>query len=156
MKLRLLFIAIIITSCQNSNLKKVDETALIKQELESINWNAVDEYPSFKTCDTLSGSARETCFKSTLIHHFNSTLSQAKIVVTRDLSDTLLLRLQIDSLGAVSVADIKAKATTRQAIPQIDSLIQDGILSLPKVYPAIKHSQKVRTEFTLPLVVSIK
>jgi len=134
----------------------VDETTLVQEELENINWNSVDQYPSFTNCEEVSEASKEQCFKSTLISHINTSLAAANLVVTEDVSDTLMLRLQVSKKGLVSVQEITAKTRTREVIPEIDSLVHDSMSSLPKVLPAIKRSQEVTTEFLLPLIISIK
>lgn len=155
MKLRLLLLAMLLFSCKDLELKKVDEGILVKEELENINWNAVDEYPSFSNCDNLEGSAKESCFKRTLIDHINNHLASANLVVTEDVSDTLLLELQVLKSGLIEISNIQAKAYTRAAIPEIDSLIYNSISTLPKSYAAIKRGQPVTTQFQLPLIIEI-
>lgn len=156
MKRRLLLVLILIVSCKEMDLKKVDESTLVQEELENINWSSVDQYPSFTDCQDESEASKELCFKTTLVNHINSSLASANLVVTEDVSDTLMLRIQISNKGLVSVTEVKAKATTREIIPEIDSLVHQSMRTLPKVLPAIKRSQEVTTEFQLPLVISIK
>lgn len=156
MKLRLLLLLMVCCSCKEVNLKKVNESALVEEELKNINWNSVDEYPTFETCDSTSNESSETCFKATLVQHINSALSNANIVVTEDLNDTLILQLHIDHKGQISIPSIKAKKETREAIPDLDSLMRGSMSQLPKLFPAIKRGQQVSTEFQLPVVIVIK
>jgi hypothetical protein len=156
MKLRLLVILIVLGSCKDIHLEKIDETTLVEEELKSINWNSVDQYPTFRSCDSVSDLSSELCFKSTFVQHINSALARANIVVTEDLSDTLLLKIHIDQKGAVRLTDVQAKKETYDAISRLDSILNQSISSLPKVYPAIKRGQQVSTEFQLPVVIAIK
>lgn len=156
MKLRLLFVFIVLCSCKDTRLKKIDESSLVEEELKSINWNAVDQYPSFESCDSLPDQTPEVCFKSTLVRHLNTALSQANIVVTEDLSDTILVTLHIDKKGLVRISDLSAKEETYEAIEDLEGLLNRSIETLPKVYPAIKRGQQVSTEFQLPVVITIK
>jgi len=156
MKRRLIFLLLILGSCKEFNLQKMDEKSLVNEELQAINWNAVDQYPAFEFCDTLGNQSPEQCFKSFLVAHFSKSLSRTRIVVTEDLNDTLLLRLHISDHGKISIPEITAKTTTREAIPQLDSLMVKCLDQLPKIYPAIKRGQQVSTEFQLPVVMVIK
>jgi hypothetical protein len=156
MKGRFFFILLIVASCKEFNLQKMNETRLVEEELKAINWNAVDQYPAFEFCDTLSGESQEQCFKSFLVAHFSKTLSKADIVVSEDLNDTLMLRLRVSHDGQISIPNISAKLATREAIPQLDSLMTKCLSQLPKIYPAIKRGQQVSTEFQLPVVLVIK
>ncbi len=138
------------------NLEKIDEQTLVEEELKSINWNAVDEYPSFEDCNTDSSQSTEDCFKTILITSINSTLSDANTVVTEDVSDTLMLTLQIHREGHIKLTQIQARPQTREAIPELDSLMHKSIRELPQIFPASKHGQPVTTEFQLPVVIAIK
>jgi hypothetical protein len=76
--------------------------------------------------------------------------------VTEDVSDTIVLKITINNQGQFTVNEIRSSELTKTQIPKIDSLLIRGFDSLPKIYPAIKRSQQVTTQFSLPVVVSIK
>ena len=91
MKYLTFFILIIcLTSCDYFDKKKVDSQDIVKEELETFNWNEVDEYPSFDNCNSSDTKAlRKQCFQTTLTNHITSQLALRKIVVTQDLNDTI-------------------------------------------------------------------
>lgn len=152
---RLVFLAILVvlSSCDFFNKRKIDTNDILNEELQSINWNDVDEYPTFSICD--SSNNKKTCFEEVLRNRLNDQLSKQNIVVTEDVSDTILLKIHIDSKGHFSIKDIVSSEMTKAQIPQLDSLLRHSFDSLPKIYPAIKRSQQVATEFSLPVVVNI-
>ena len=152
---RLILIAILVflTSCDYFNKKKIDTKEILDEELKSINWNDVDEYPTFTICD--SSDNKKVCFEDVLRNRLNEQLSKQNIVVTEDVSDTILLKIHIDNKGNFSIKDIISSEVTKAQIPQLDSLLRHSFDSLPKIYPAIKRSQQVATEFNLPVVVNI-
>ena len=43
---------LMLMSCQYFNVKKTSSDAILKEELQTFNWNEVDEYPSFPECDS--------------------------------------------------------------------------------------------------------
>ncbi|WP_411767268.1 hypothetical protein [Winogradskyella sp. A3E31] len=156
---RLIFLccSILLVSCNYFEKQKVNSEDLLEEELQTINWTEVDAYPSFSSCDSVSEKeARRECFQSTLINHVNGYLSQQNLVVSEDIEDTITMKLSIDKSGQLSVISIQSKPETQTEIPEIDSLLTESLVSLPKIYPAIKRGQQVDTEFTLPIVVSIK
>lgn len=156
-RLLFLFCFIMLCSCNYFENKKIYSEDLLKEELQAIDWNAVDEYPSFSVCDSVSKQQdREKCFKNTLLQHVNQYLLKQTIVVSQDIEDTIALKLAIDKTGNVKVIDIKAKPKTLVVIPEIDSLLRYSIKLLPKVFPAIKRGQQVDTEFVLPVIISIQ
>jgi len=153
----IVFCAIIVISCNYFEKKKVYAKDILEEELQTFNWNDVDEYPTFDLCDTTSGKEnKRKCFENTLTQILNEHLSRQNIIVTEDVSDTIILKITIDNQGQFTVNEIRSSELTKTQIPKIDSLLIRGFDSLPKIYPAIKRSQQVTTQFSLPVVVSIK
>ena len=75
--------------------------------------------------------------------------------MTQNIEDTLLLQLQISEKGLLSVLNIEVDSLISQEIPNIKDLLQHGLDSLPKIFPAIKRGQQVKTEFKLPVIISV-
>lgn len=148
---------LLLFSCDYFESKKVKTEDIVSQEREAIDWTAVDEYPSFDGCeDLVEKLERKQCFEHTILNHVNQFLSEQMLVVSEDVEDTISIKLKVDKRGEISVLKINSKPETQLVIPTIDSLLTQSIASLPKIYPAIKRGQQVKTEFVLPVVVSIK
>lgn len=144
-------------SCDYFNKKKVYSEELFENELETFTWNDVDEYPTFASCDSTSGKAnKKQCFENTLRDILNTNLSQYHIIVSESIEDTVKLKITIDNKGEFSISSIQSSALTKQEIPQLDSLLRRSLDSLPKIYPAIKRSQQVTTQFSLPVIIKIE
>ncbi|MEY8850050.1 hypothetical protein AB9K26_14615 [Psychroserpens sp. XS_ASV72] len=158
MKRMLLFVFLIgLSSCEYFNKKKVYSEDLLEEELKTFNWNEVDDYPTFTSCDSTEGKAnKKQCFEQTLHSILNTNLSKYKIVVSEAVSDTVILKIVIDKDGELIVDKIESNAITKSQIPQLDSLLRKSLDSLPKIYPAIKRSQQVTTQFNLPVVIKIE
>lgn len=152
-RLVLLLILVSFWSCDYFDKKKINTNDILEEELQSINWKDVDEYPTFSICD--SAANKKVCFEDVLRNRLNTNLSHQNIIVTADVSDTILLKIHIDNKGNFTVKDIVYSEATRLQIPQLDSLLRHSFDSLPEIYPAIKRSQQVATEFSLPVVVNI-
>ena len=143
-------------SCEYFNVKKTSSDAILKEELQTFNWNEVDEYPSFPECDSaITKQEKKQCFEEVLTAHFTRLLQRDTIVVTQDIKDTLLLQLQISEKGVLSVLNIKVDSLTSQEIPNIKDLLLHGLDCLPKIFPAIKRGQQVKTEFKLPVIITV-
>lgn len=155
-RLLLIFFVIVLTSCNYFEKKKVYSKDILEDELQTFNWNEVDEYPTFESCDdTLGKENKRQCFEHTILQILNYSLSQQNIIVNEDVNDTILLTITIENTGNFRVDNIKKSQITTAQIPKIDSLLIHSFDSLPKVYPAIKRSQQVTTQFSLPVVVKI-
>ena len=156
-RLLYLFCVVVLYSCNYFENKKIYSEDLLNEELQTIDWNSVDEYPSFSLCDSLLTKVeRKTCFTTTLLKHVNQYLAIQKIVISQDIEDTIALKLSIDKKGIIKVVDVKAKTETLSAIPKMDSLLRNSIKTLPKIFPAIKRGQQVDTEFVLPVAILIE
>lgn len=144
-------------SCGYFNKKKVNTEDLLEEELKTFTWHEVDEYPSFASCDFTSGKAKKKhCFEQTLREVLNRNLEQQTIIVSQAIEDTVHLKITIDNKGTFLINTIESSDLTQHEIPQLDSLLRSSFEALPKIYPAIKRSQQVTTQFTLPVVIKIE
>lgn len=146
-----------IMSCDYFDKKKVHSEELLQEELKTFNWKDVDEYPSFASCDSaVERTDKKACFENTLSSILNKNLAKQVIVVSEDINDTVYLKITIDRKGIFEINDISSSERIHTEIPQLDSLLRKSLDSLPKIYPAIKRSQQVATQFTLPVLVKIQ
>ena len=157
MKLFCVFLLVfVLTSCEYFNVKKTSSEAILEEELQTFNWNDVDEYPSFSLCDSLSVKEdRKGCFQSVLTVHIWEYLKGEKLVVSQDINDTIILNFQVSEKGSLKLLDAKIDSLTLQEIPDINKLLQQSLDSLPKIFPAIKRGQQVTTEFKLPIIINV-
>jgi len=157
MKYFLVFIFILLlTSCEYFNVKKTSSEAILKEELQTFNWNDVDEYPSFTACDSSTSKEDKTiCFQQTITEAITRYLQKERIVVTQDINDTIMLHFQVSKKGELLLLQAKTDSLTIQEIPNIKQLLHKSLDSLPKIFPAIKRGQQVTTEFKLPIVIHV-
>jgi inorganic pyrophosphatase/exopolyphosphatase len=157
MKYLTIFILVLcISSCDYFDKKKVYSEDILKEDLKTFNWNEVDEYPTFSTCNSASTKAKKKeCFETTLASFIMSQLANESIVVTKVINDTIMITFQISEIGTLSVIDINSSTLVKEQIPEMDTLLTENLKELPKIYPAIKRSQQVKTEFKLPVVIKV-
>lgn len=147
---------IILTSCEYFNVKKTSTETILKEELQTFNWNDVDEYPNFSICDSLDlKEEKKLCFQYHLTKHISDYLKKEVIVVTQDINDTMMLEFQVSKTGNLFLTQFKIDSTTLHEIPNIKSLLNKSLDSLPKIFPAIKRGQQVTTEFKLPIIIKM-
>lgn len=155
---RIVFLLIFLfaTSCSYFEKKKVYPEDLLEEELQTFNWNEVDAYPTFSSCDSITiKEDNKVCFQNTIISNVNQFLEAQNIVVSEDVNDTIRLKIIINKEGLLEVESIKRQPETAIQIPEIDSLLRQSLKSIPKIYPAIKRGQQVTTAFELPVIVKI-
>ncbi len=143
-------------SCEYFNVKKTSSEDILKEELQTFNWNEVDEYPTFSVCDSsATKQERKLCFETILTTHITNSLQKDTILVSQDIEDTLLLQLQISETGILSLVNLAVDSLTNKEIPNIKELLSQSIDSLPKIFPALKRGQQVKTEFKLPIIIHV-
>jgi len=146
-----------LTSCEYFNVKKTSSEAILKEELETFNWNDVDDYPSFKSCNSDSEkSAKALCFQETITQTITNYLREEKIVVTQDIRDTLMLQFEVSNTGKLMLMQAKIDSLTTNEIPNIKTLLDNSLDGLPELYPALKRGQQVTTVFKLPIVIHVE
>jgi hypothetical protein len=154
--LTILFLILCFTSCDYFDKKKITSEEILQEDLQTFNWNEVDEYPTFVSCDSSSSKAeRKKCFETTLSSHIISQLAQEKIVITKDINDTISIKFLISEIGELSVLEVKSSEEIKAQIPEIDSFLIQSLKGLPKILPAFKRGQQVKTEFKLPVVIKV-
>ena len=156
-KVVIFLVFISLYSCNYFNVKKVDSEAILKEELQVFNWNEVDEYPSFSICDSLSTKQdKKHCFENTLTTNIYESLEANTLIVSQDIKDTIIIKFQISETGNLSILETKIDSLTEHEIPNIRKIITQSLDSLPKIFPAIKRSQQVKTQFSLPIIIEVK
>jgi hypothetical protein len=152
----LILILLFVSSCSYFEKQKVHSEDLLEEELKTFNWNEVDTYPTFSSCDSIMiKEDSKLCFQNTLVESVNRFLENQNLVVAGDVNDTIKLRLIIDKKGELEIDQIDLNPETEYQIPEIDSLLRQSLNEIPKIYPAIKRGQQVTTVFELPVIVQI-
>lgn len=149
-----LLLFLMLSSCESFKVKKTSSEAILKEELQTFNWNDVDEYPSFSLCDSLTLKAeKQACFQAVLSAHISNFLQAEMIVVTKNVNDTVVLNFRVSETGALQLTDAKIDSLTLAEIPNIESLLAKSLDSLPPIFPATKRGQQVTTAFELPIII---
>ena len=147
---------IMLTGCEYFNVKKTSSETILKEELKTFNWNEVDEYPTFSTCDSvISKQNKKHCFEQGLSTQIGIFLQNESIVVTQDINDTIDLEFQVSEKGILKLLSTKIDSLTIRQIPNIKTLLAKSLDSLPRIFPAIKRGQQVSTEFKLAIIITV-
>ncbi|WP_224487712.1 energy transducer TonB [Robertkochia flava] len=155
-KLGLLLCCCLLVSCDFFTNRKVSREEIVREEMKSINWNDVDRYPLFESCDETSSRAEQRiCFQKEFVNHFYKTLSNHQLVVRRDIEDTVKVHLLIDNTGKISLISVNKSKETERQLPALDGLMELTVSRLPKVYPALKRDIPVSTRVVMPVVLRV-
>ena len=155
-KICIFLVSLLLFSCEYFNVKKTTPEAILKEELKTFNWDEVDTYPSFSACDSSATKPdQKQCFVNILRKHIMNNLQKEMIVVTQDINDTLNLEFKVSEKGELTLQAVDFDSITLKEIPNIKTLLSNSLDSLPKIFPAVKRNQYVKTEFKLPIIIHV-
>ena len=142
-------------SCHYFEKKKLYSEMLLEEELQAFNWNELDQYPSFESCeDGIDFQANKVCFETVLTSHIFEVLKSNESMIPEPLNDTLILDLLVSKRGSLSVKSLKGSHLSAQTTARFKDTLTKSFSALPVLYPAIKRSQHVQAVFKLPIILN--
>jgi hypothetical protein len=149
-----LLILLLACSCQLFETKKISTETFYEEELQSINWKDVDQYPVFADCESYSEKeVQKQCFERTLTNHIHAAISRRKIISPYALHDTVYVDFTVARTGRLSVNEFRIDSLTAHIFPNLREWILQSMDSLQPVAPAYKRGIPVRTDFKLPIAI---
>ena len=135
--------------------KKITVDEFINEELKSLNWNDVDQYPVFENCLEINNvKNKNNCFVETITNSFRENLKTNNLVLNRTLIDTVRMVLKVDKIGKISIENMTISDQNNKYKEVITKSFENTVSSLPKLYPAIKRGQEVDVIFSIPIIIS--
>lgn len=118
----------------------------------------VDEYPSFKECESITTKDEKLkCFTDRLSKAYQEALNSQKLAIGGALSDTIKVTLVVSNEGVLSVKSVEASDNTLELLPDLEKILKDKTAGFEFVLtPAKKNQVSVTTEYVLPLVIDVK
>lgn len=150
----LLILLSFFTSCdklsltKNKNLKVLDTV---------VNFSSVDTSPSFKICDSLIDKlTKSTCFRNTIHEKIGAELQRHVLKIKDSMDEIVFADLIINSEGKIIFKELQASENIKTQLPELDSLIQLSVNTLPSIHPANKKGIPVTTKYQLPIRIVLK
>ncbi|MBL4662914.1 MAG: hypothetical protein JKY22_05020 [Flavobacteriaceae bacterium] len=154
-QLSFLLILLLATSCQYFETEKISSDTFYEEEIEAIDWDQVDQYPTFSSCEQLTEKEeRKNCFETTLSQYIYEFVGRKNLVTQSDLNSTVQMDFTISRLGKISNLNIVMDSSLQQKIPQLKEWLTHSIDSLPELAPAYKRGIPVETKFRLPIIIN--
>ena len=149
-----LVIAVTTVSCQFFETEKISSETFYDEEIKTIDWKDVDQYPVFKSCEAFSEKeAQKNCFENTLATYLFEAVTSNKDMSIKDLSDTVYVKFSVSEKGQLSVKSIEMDSLTQAELPNLKKSLHIKIDSITLIAPAYKRGIPVKTKFTLPIVL---
>ncbi|WP_420321430.1 hypothetical protein [Flagellimonas sp.] len=153
-KLVLLVFLGLLMSCELFTSKEEQTKNRVNQELLTIDWNDVDQYPLFEGCDeTAPKEIQRDCFQTKMLQIASDTLESLNFEVQNDLEDTLYIDFKVDEHGFISILEMEEKQSILDEIADFNQQITERLRDLT-VAPALKRGIPVSLRFRIPLVLN--
>jgi hypothetical protein len=153
LSLTLLFL---ISSCQYFGGEVPSKKELLDKELNAINWDEVDEFPSFSECDKIKNERmQKQCFFEFLTQTIQEKLSSDTLTLYPEL-DTIEVKVTVFPNSTMKFEPQFPKDSIAYDTIKVDSILQSRLVNFPKVHPATKRGLPVKTEFILPVIIKIE
>ncbi len=151
--LALLFL-ILISSCQYFGGEVPSKKELLDKELNAINWNEVDEFPSFSECDKIKDERmQKQCFFEFLTQTIQEKLTSDTLANLYPELDTIEVKVTVFPNSTMKFEPQFPKDSTAYDTIKIDSILKFRLVNFPKVNPATKRGLPVKTQFILPVII---
>ena len=83
------------------------------------------------------------------------SISEANMVASTPLDENVVLTLKVDKTGAFSLVEAEIPNSVLEALPYLESTLNEAVVNLPQALPATKTNVGVYvdTQFTLPIQI---
>lgn len=153
-KLLLIFLVGAFVGCKNFETKKLSSEQIMQEEMENIDFENLDSYPSFEICDKYSSQEdKKQCFSDEITIRIFQTLGQHEVILKDSVYEKIEMTINISSNGTPELAHAVISDSLKNEIPEIENWLEQALKELPTIYPAEKRGVPVSSSFKLPLVI---
>lgn len=148
---------LLLQSCNYFEKQVPSEKELLDKQLNEINWQEVDEYPSVSECELLTDEAqRKQCFFEFLTSTIQEKLSVDTLSNLYPELDTIEVKVTVYPDAKLEFEPQFPKDSVAYDKVKIDSILHARLVDLPKVNPALKRGIPVKTQFILPVILKVE
>ncbi|RDK88883.1 hypothetical protein [Marinirhabdus gelatinilytica] len=152
---KLLFVVLLCTSCQFFETEKISSETFYESAVKTIDWNNVDSYPVFSACEALSEKPKQKqCFENELAYQLHQRMMAQGVKALKDVNDTIVLSFAISENAKISILHMQIDSVLQKEFPHLQDSLLYSMGALELVAPAYKRGIPVKTQFTLPILVT--
>ncbi len=153
MKKIALILLLIIFSCKDFIKEPPSEEDVFKTEMQKINFNQVENYPTFESCnDDKLESEKRKCFFETLSEEIRIKLLDDGLEKYLSDENSLTLKVTIEKDGHLKFLSILNDSLSADKL-KIDSIIENKLVDFSEIIPAKNKGIDVRTEFQMSVKI---
>ena len=145
------FLVIQLSSCE-----LFESTTVSSKEIKKASsWSKKDQAPSYPECESLEKGEQLDCFQDIISDRLMMSIYDANMVASIPLDENVVLTLKVDRTGVFSLVEAEIPNSVLEALPYLESTLNETVVNLPKALPATKTNVGVYvdTQFTLPIQI---
>ena len=145
------FLTIQLSSCQ-----LFESTTVSSKEIKKASsWSKKDQAPSYPECESLEKDEQLECFQNIISERLMTAIFDANLVASTPLEENIVLTLKVDKKGVFSLVEAEIPNSVSDALPYLESTLNDAVANLPEALPATKTNVGVYVDaqFTLPILI---
>ena len=119
------------------------------------SWSSNDQPPTFPECETLDKKEQLECLQEILSNIIMDQIAMSSPISSVPLNEEVKLILKIDQEGVFSLVEAQISSSVKKAIPELKSILEEVIRSLPQALPATKTNVGVYVKSQLSLPIQI-
>ncbi len=146
----LIFI-ISLCSCELFSSTKLSSSEIKKAS----SWSSKDQPPSFPECEGVEKKNQLKCFQSIISNQLTLAISDIDIIAIEPLNHEIFIQIKIDKEGVFSLLEAKIPNTVRDALPELEQVLNQAVANLPLALPATKTNVGVYVDSQLSMPVQI-
>lgn len=142
------FLIFLLTSCNFVQKELPNSQELLRRELHAIDWNKVDTYPMYDSCEHMNNAEEnKICFFDRLNFEVVRVLKTDSLVKISTI-DSVQFKVSISSNSEIN---FKTELVNEKLLPKwmLDSIMKKHYKSFSKIQPATKRGIPVTTQFVL-------
>jgi hypothetical protein len=130
-------------------------TVSSKEIKKASSWTKKDQAPSFPECESFEKEDQLDCFQNIISEQLLMSIFDANFVATFPLDENIILTLKVDKKGVISLLEAEIPNSVLEALPDLETTLNDAVTNLPQALPATKTNVGVYvdTQFTLPIQI---
>ena len=149
-----ILLTVIFASCQYFE-KKLSKNDLLKKELQKIDWNEVDEYPSIGNCDILDNNEQQRqCFFEFLQGEIQHKLDSILVFDPKKAIDSLQVQVVVTPAATLEYQINNSNKTANLEV--VDSVLKTPALQFKNIKPALKRGIPVKMQFQTAIMVNAR
>ena len=153
MRKLLYILPLLAASCQYIE-KAPSEGQLLDEQLKSIDWKQVDQYPSVAGCESLDDKTQQRqCFFDFLSTQIQQKLPGDTLARLYPQIDTIKVKVTVFPDATLKFEPLFPKDSVAYDTIKVDSILRVRLIGFPKINPATKRGIPVKSQFTLPVII---